>query len=189
MTQILKNREILKNQVQLMERMNAHITSVYHDPHILKIAHLIDDELAKEIGNRVTKLRHMTGTFHEGVTQEELARQMNCERSVVSRIERGDAKASNNLVKLAIALNVSLEWLVFGVSQDEDGNPFRKQANMLMDNLYRLLEESKECFSMSELLEGSEIVEINDKVTQLTNFLESTTDKAFKRQQTISKIK
>ncbi|MFW9757408.1 helix-turn-helix domain-containing protein [Vibrio parahaemolyticus] len=184
----LSTRNLLKTQVQLLERMNADSFNPYHI-HSLKISHLIDECLAKEIGKRVTKLRDETLSFHRGITQAELASRMGCERSVVSRIERGDPKASNNLLKLSIALNVSLEWLVFGTPQDETGYPFRKQANQVIENMYSLTEEIEECFQVSELLEGSEIVEINEKTKQLTDLIRKISDLAIGRSRLAQEMK
>ncbi|MGD1456968.1 helix-turn-helix domain-containing protein [Vibrio harveyi] len=176
----LNTRSLLKTQIQLLERMNADSFNPYHI-HSLKISHLIDNQLAKEIGKRVTSLRNESMSFHRGITQAELAERMGCERSVVSRIERGDSKASNNLLRLSIALNVSLEWLVFGTPQDESGYPFRKQANQIIENMCFLNEEIEECFLISELLEGSEIVEINEKAKQLTDLIKEISNNAVNR--------
>ena len=64
----------------------------------------------KQSGKRIRQLR-MT----QGYTQEEVAEQLNMDRSYYSRLESGKRGCSvDMLVHLSTLFNVSLDYLVFG---------------------------------------------------------------------------
>jgi len=107
----------------------------------------------KAIGERVRKARAL-----RGLTQSELSETCDLAPSYVGIIERGDKKASiETLVKIANALNVSTDYLLFDsleIKEDRlnhingdiltvDVSPVNKNANMseLLVLLNRVMEQ------------------------------------------------
>jgi len=70
----------------------------------------------KEIGLRIKQLRNL-----QGITQEELAEQLNITTNFLYRIESGNRAASLDLlVEMTVHFGVSLDYLVLGNEQPKD---------------------------------------------------------------------
>lgn len=61
------------------------------------------------IATRLRQLRQL-----RAVTQDDLAAAVNCDRSMISKIEKGKEPGRALLVRLAEFYNVSLDWLMHG---------------------------------------------------------------------------
>ncbi|MBX5476772.1 MAG: helix-turn-helix transcriptional regulator [Clostridia bacterium] len=81
----------------------------------------------KELGERLKELREAAH-----LTQAEVARRAECDRSLVSRIERGEtAPAYDTLVRIARALDVSLAEVFGGTDERRDLPDIRKALRNL----------------------------------------------------------
>ncbi len=75
-----------------------------------------DDKLLKEIGARISEIRKK-----KRLTQEELAEKMDVSIQMISNLERGKkAIRPENIIKLCEALDISTEYILRGVSSDEE---------------------------------------------------------------------
>jgi DNA-binding XRE family transcriptional regulator len=76
---------------------------------------LNDERLLKSFGERVRSLRHSLG-----FSQEALADACGLDRTYVGGIERGERNPSlRNIARLAVALNVTLDELMQGVTSND----------------------------------------------------------------------
>ena len=95
----------------------------------------------KQSGKRIRQLR-MT----QGYTQEEVAEQLNMDRSYYSRLESGKRGCSvDMLVHLSTLFNVSLDYLVFGedrrnITAATDRLQLKKDIVTLMQHLEKFKE-------------------------------------------------
>lgn len=91
----------------------------------------------KECGNRIRQLR-----LQNGYTQEVLAGELNTSRSVLSRIEAGAYACSIDvLAQISIFFSTSMDYLVFGTTQNQSAARLKDDIT----NLIRHLEHFKEC--------------------------------------------
>ena len=91
----------------------------------------------KEFGNRIRQLRRQSG-----YTQEVLASELNINRSVLSRIEAGKYACSIDiLAQISAFFDVSIDYLVFGKSQNQNTTRLKDDIT----NLIFHLECFKEC--------------------------------------------
>ena len=90
----------------------------------------------KRSGERIRQLRKK-----KGYTQEELAQALNMDRSVLSRIEAGKYACSVDiLAQMSCFFNVSLDYLVFGMSHDPDKARLKESVT----GFIQILEQFKE---------------------------------------------
>ena len=72
-------------------------------------------ELLEQFGNRVRELRRK-----RGLSQEKLALESGLDRTYVGGVERGERNISiENIAKLAIALDVEMDYLFRGIKTNE----------------------------------------------------------------------
>lgn len=89
----------------------------------------------KEVGLRIKKLRNQNG-----VTQEQLAEQLNITTNFLYRIESGNRAASLDLlVEMTVHFGVTLDYLVLGNEQSRDS--LKEKVRVLIQFLIKWLEE------------------------------------------------
>ncbi len=87
-----------------------------------------------DIGTRIRTARH-----ERGLTQDELARQVSVSRSAVAQWETGrTGQVTGNLSRIAAALDVGVEYLVYG-------NDKRAAAELRQGDELALLRLYREC--------------------------------------------
>ncbi len=86
----------------------------------------------KQSGERIRQLR-----IQSGCTQEELAKEMNIDRSLLSHVEAGKRGCSVDLfVRLSQYFNVSLDLLILGKDQPmQDQKRLKTDISKLIDRL------------------------------------------------------
>lgn len=85
----------------------------------------------KQSGKRIRQLRK-----GNGYTQEELAVKLNMDRSVLSRIEAGKYACSIDfLAQVSILFGVSLDFIVFGKSQNDNVERLRESVAKIIQCL------------------------------------------------------
>lgn len=81
-------------------------------------SHTADEDFRRPFGSRVTKLRE-----DRGWKQRELARRAQIDPGRLSKLERGIVRVSlEELIRLSVALDASLDELVFGVLRSVEGD-------------------------------------------------------------------
>jgi len=85
----------------------------------------------KQGGNRIRQLRKKNG-----YTQEQLAVKLNMDRSVLSRIEAGKYACSIEfLAQVSTLFGASLDFIVFGKSQDENAERLKESVAEIIQYL------------------------------------------------------
>lgn len=83
----------------------------------------------REIGKRIQLCRKQ-----QGLTQEQLAEQMNVSIQMVSNLERGNkAIRIDNLIRLSQILRISTDYILTGVKSTEDISALATQISRLSD--------------------------------------------------------
>jgi transcriptional regulator with XRE-family HTH domain len=82
------------------------------------------------IGARLLQARD-----YAGISQSELARKSGVSQTIVSRLERNEAKRTRDIVRLARACGVNSEWLAEGVGEMVNKHKQHNVANVLEDLL------------------------------------------------------
>ena len=96
------------------------------------------------------------------LTQEQLAELANLSTNYIARVERGEIKnfSTINMLKIASALDVSVDTLTEGAHENESfkPQPYRKELNKLLDQLGH---ETSELLSQS-FIKTIHLIQDND---------------------------
>lgn len=85
----------------------------------------------KECGNRIRQLR-----IQHGYTQEGFAKELNINRSYLSRIESGKKGSSVDLlIQISELFRVSLDYIVIGKGHSENKNQLKAEIANLVNHL------------------------------------------------------
>ena len=96
----------------------------------------MDDTNLKNIGKRISERRKRMG-----LTQEQLAEQMEVSIQMVSNLERGiKAIRIDNLIRLSQILGVSTDYILTGQRTDNDVNALAGQILYLKEDKRKLIE-------------------------------------------------
>ena len=96
----------------------------------------MSDTDLREIGERISKRRKLMG-----LTQEQLAEQMDVSIQMISNLERGvKAIRIDNLVKLSRILRVTTDYILTGCHSSLDADTLSKQISQLSGESRGLVE-------------------------------------------------
>ena len=86
----------------------------------------------EEIGNRIRTMRKQ-----KGLSQEQIAKELRCDRSRISKAERGRIRMPKALIRqIAETYSISYEWLMTGKGVMETGRNDREiELKMIMEAL------------------------------------------------------
>lgn len=88
---------------------------------------MADEKLLREIGARINQARKS-----KGITQEQLAESMDVSIQMISNLELGKkAVRPENIVKLCIALDISADYILRGITPLTSDSPLFKKINAL----------------------------------------------------------
>ncbi|HBC3487164.1 TPA: helix-turn-helix transcriptional regulator [Vibrio parahaemolyticus] len=93
---------------------------------IFKIDSMLTDIQARSIGHRISELRN--GGLTRSLSQQEFATMMGMQRTIISRMERGDKKALNHLYLVAKTFHIPIKWLILG-----SGTPYEARLKATVE--------------------------------------------------------
>lgn len=89
-----------------------------------------------EIGKRISERRKLMG-----LTQEQLAEQMDVSIQMISNLERGvKAIRIDNLIRLSQILNISTDYILIGKQTTDDMSTLAKHISQLEEDKRKIIE-------------------------------------------------
>ncbi|MDK9417409.1 helix-turn-helix domain-containing protein [Vibrio parahaemolyticus] len=131
----MTDNENFRNEVmELSKSLKAIPPSQHALVAIIKLDMPVTEEQAKQIGYRA-KMARNTYSLAKG-TQEEFAKAIGINRSILNRLEKGDIKTFGYLPKIAVATHSNFYGLVFGETDLELEQDILRNAQGLVNSLF-----------------------------------------------------
>ena len=97
---------------------------------------MADEVLLKNIGTRISKRRKQLN-----LTQEQVAERMGVSIQMISNLEQGKkAIRPENLIKISSVLDISCDYILTGIVNDNDTNTFIDRIRLLKEEDYKMIE-------------------------------------------------
>lgn len=97
---------------------------------------MADEVLLKNIGMRISKRRKQLN-----LTQEQVAERMGVSIQMISNLEQGKkAIRPENLIKISSVLDISCDYILTGIMNDNDTNTFIDRIRLLKEEDYKMIE-------------------------------------------------